>query len=312
MRKLAKIIGIILGVLVVLLIGVLVYVNAKAIPTYPTGQLDLPTQLDSLTLLRGRSIVQTNCGYCHQAEDGTFSGKLFDCTGQLGATYTANLTSHATLGLGRYSDGELAYLLRTAIKKDGTYAGPWMNFPHLSNEDIAAVITYLRSDAPELAPVAVARTQDYPFILQALMKMKVLAPYTATAQESLSTPPASDQLVFGRYLATAAYECYGCHSPSFEQLDIAKPENTTGFFSGGNPLTDFDCQPIASANLTPHPVDGIGNWSLEDVTRAVRSGISPDGQAVSTAMPRYAFITDMEIAAIYAYLQTIPAIETTK
>lgn len=65
-----------------------------------------------------------------------------------------------------------------------------------------------------------------------------------------------------------------------------------------------------AANLTPHET-GIGNWSLEQFTKALRD-MKYKGQAnsrpIMPPMPKhYSYLTDDDIAAIFAYLKTIPS-----
>jgi hypothetical protein len=60
---------------------------------------------------------------------------------------------------------------------------------------------------------------------------------------------------------------------------------------------------IYSTNITPDPETGIGNYSLEDFDRAVRSGIVKDGHHLYPAMPypSYAKISDEDIQALYTF-----------
>ena len=60
-----------------------------------------------------------------------------------------------------------------------------------------------------------------------------------------------------------------------------------------------------ASNLTP---TGIGKWSRDDFSRAVREGRRPDGSQLAEFMPWKAFagMTDDEIAALWAYLRSVP------
>lgn len=74
-------------------------------------------------------------------------------------------------------------------------------------------------------------------------------------------------------------------------------------FAGGLPLaTPFGT--IYSTNITPDPETGIGNWSPEAFTRAMRRGIARDGHQLYPAFPYIHFtrMSDDDIAAAYAYL----------
>lgn len=51
-------------------------------------------------------------------------------------------------------------------------------------------------------------------------------PYPA---QPIATPPATDQVTLGRYLVVGRYECYSCHSASFQSVDLLEPEKTPGY-----------------------------------------------------------------------------------
>ncbi|HEY0341933.1 MAG TPA: cytochrome c, partial [Steroidobacteraceae bacterium] len=54
---------------------------------------------------------------------------------------------------------------------------------------------------------------------------------------------------------------------------------------------------------------GIGRWSREDFSRAVREGVSPGGEHLYPAFPYTAFtkLSDADVAALYAYFKTVRA-----
>ena len=54
---------------------------------------------------------------------------------------------------------------------------------------------------------------------------------------------------------------------------------------------------------------GIGKWQAADFVRAVQTGQRPGQRALNTVMPRYATLSEAEISAIWAYLQTVPVLE---
>ncbi len=108
----------------------------------------------------------------------------------------------------------------------------------------------------------------------------------------------------GAYLARAA-GCIACH---------------TDFAGGGAPLaggvalaTPFGT--VYSPNLTTDPDHGIGAWTRAVFARAVREGVSPDGQPYFPAFtyPFYANFTDQEVADLWAAFQTVaPVAEPSK
>lgn len=67
---------------------------------------------------------------------------------------------------------------------------------------------------------------------------------------------------------------------------------------------------IYSTNITPDADTGIGNWTGEQFLNSMRRGVRPDGEHLYPVFPYTAFtkVTDEDVAALYAYLQSIPAI----
>src|SRR5580700_6307200 len=121
----------------------------------------------------------------------------------------------------------------------------------------------------------------------------LLAVSTSRAQESVG-PPGSQ----GEYLARAG-DCVACHS-------VPGGKAFAGGLKMGSPLGN-----IYSTNITPDPETGIGNYSLEDFDRAVRSGIAKDGHRLYPAMPypSYAKVSDDDIKALYGFfMKEVPPV----
>ena len=66
-----------------------------------------------------------------------------------------------------------------------------------------------------------------------------------------------------------------------------------------------------SANLTPDETSGLGQWSDAEIERAIRTGIARDGHKLFPPMPFSAYqnISGNDMAALIAYLRSLPAIE---
>jgi mono/diheme cytochrome c family protein len=94
----------------------------------------------------------------------------------------------------------------------------------------------------------------------------------------------------GKYLAIAA-DCAACHTT---------PGGKS--FAGGLPIST-PLGTIYSTNITPSAEFGIGRYTEEEFSRALRSGIRRDGAHLYPAMPytSYAKFTDEDARALYAY-----------
>jgi mono/diheme cytochrome c family protein len=64
-------------------------------------------------------------------------------------------------------------------------------------------------------------------------------------------------------------------------------------------------------NVSPHPTDGIGGWSLADFADAMQRGVSPDGRHYYPAFPyaSYVRMTGQDISDLYAFMRTLPEVE---
>jgi mono/diheme cytochrome c family protein len=88
--------------------------------------------------------------------------------------------------------------------------------------------------------------------------------------------------------------CLSCHT-----AEGGKP------YAGGTPLkTPFGT--IHGTNITPDPETGIGGWSLEAFSRAMREGVDREGRHLFPAFPydHFTKLTDEDIAALYAFIMT--------
>ena len=94
--------------------------------------------------------------------------------------------------------------------------------------------------------------------------------------------------------------CLACHT---DTADGAAP------LAGGRGLkTPFGV--FRSPNITPHPEHGIGRWTLEDFTLALREGVSPTGADYYPVFPytSYTRMTDKDVASLFTYLREQPAV----
>jgi mono/diheme cytochrome c family protein len=118
------------------------------------------------------------------------------------------------------------------------------------------------------------------------------------APAAAADPEAAER---GAYLFTAA-DCTACHTD-------AKAGGAP--FAGGRPIkTIFGT--LFGPNITPDATNGIGRWSAEDFHRALREGIGRHGEYLYPVFPFPSFtgMSDPDIADIYAYLTSLPPVET--
>lgn len=105
----------------------------------------------------------------------------------------------------------------------------------------------------------------------------------------------------GRYIVEVIGACGNCHTFMTEN----GPDESR-HLAGGNPIELPGIYAVPK-NITPDAETGIGSWSDEEIVRAVREGIRPDGRILGPPMPYvlYRDISDGDMAAIVAYLRTV-------
>lgn len=310
MKKVFKIVGVAVLALVVLAGAVLIYMYS-AFPKVGTAQeLHVATTPDLLT--RGSYLVNhvTLCVDCHSTRDfNYYSGPIVRGTeGKGGAEFpesfgvlrTPNITPAA---LGKWSDGEIARALTCGVSKSGEVLFPMMPYTlynHLAQEDVEAIIAYVRT----LTPIAndVPRS-EIGFPLNLILRT-IPQPYTPQAR-----PQVSDTLAYGKYLTTIA-GCNFCHTKSDE-----RGQPLPGMeFAGGREFKDPALGVARSANLTPENDTGIGAWErayfinrFKEYADSTQSHIRVAKGEANTVMAwtMYAGMTEEDLSAIFSYLRTV-------
>jgi mono/diheme cytochrome c family protein len=107
----------------------------------------------------------------------------------------------------------------------------------------------------------------------------------------------------GEYLVRGLMGCGNCHTPFGPQGPDMEKE------LGGRIVEETPDFTAFAPNITPG--GRIADWSDEDLARAIREGLRPDGTIIGPPMPFavYRHISDDDLASIVAFLRTVPAVE---
>jgi mono/diheme cytochrome c family protein len=121
----------------------------------------------------------------------------------------------------------------------------------------------------------------------------------AATVTSVHATPA--QIERGKYLVTVG-GCSDCHTPGtfLGHPDMSKylGGSDVGFAIPGLGV-------FAGRNLTPDKETGLGNWTTEQIVKALTTGVRPDGRTLAPVMP-YAALSHLTLAdalAAAAYLK---------
>ena len=311
MKKAFKLIGLLLGSVLLLLATFCVYVAVVGVPAYDPPAIPSVTVKSTPALVeRGEVIAQIQCMSCHANSNNQLTGKhLAEVPAVFGTINSKNITQDKEKGIGNWTDGELMYFLRTGIRRNGTYAVVMPQYPNMADEDLKSVIAWLRSDRFPVQPTKQeAPNSELSFVSKLLTHtlMKPL-PYP---QQYIAFPDTTDQVALGRYTADAIGDCFACHSGDLIDQDKIHPEKTKGYYGGGIEMVGHEGKKVVTANLTFDEKTGIARkYTKDQFIRAVKGGVRPDGSILAYPMEPKSVLSDWEVGAIYEYLKTVPKIQ---
>ncbi len=273
---------------------------------YDTSEVSFTVSSTPELIASGKRLTNLLCSPCHyDHKTNRLSGiRMMDVPGFVGKVYSKNLTRHPENEITSYTDGELAFLIRTGVSRDGKLM-PYMQRPNLADRDLQAIIAFLRSD-DELVQAAESDLPETSYSILGRIGVSSFKPLPYPDKEILKPDPA-DKIAYGYYLVDNL-GCYDCHSASFMRIDKLEPEKSKGYMGGGIKLKDHSGKSVASPNLTFHNT-GIGGWSEEHFHMALTQGIGKDNNIVTFPMPFFVDLTDYDISAIYAYLKTVSKVD---
>jgi cytochrome c2 len=231
-------------------------------------------------------------------------GINFGMAGFPGRLCIRNITPDAETGIGSWTDGEIARAIREGVSRDGEALFPimpWFMYTEMADEDVAAVIAYLRQQPP-VKSFRPDRQLDFPLNI-------VFRFYPRPLDGPVAAPPRSDTVAYGRYLSRIA-RCEFCHTVR-ESRGKLEPSRER-LMSGGVPFV-MGTRTQYSMNLTPHP-SGIGSWTREMFFERFRRHTAPFPvtEEENSEMDWVAFsgMDDADLGAIWDYLQSLPPRET--
>lgn len=252
--------------------------------------------------MHGKALVFNSCGGCHyDYATSRFTGKrMKDLPGIMGKVYASNITASPTTSvIPHYTDAEFAYLVRTGITRKGHFM-PYMLRPNMSDHDIHDMLAYLRSgdDAVRADERAAGKTR---LNFMGRMSFRLVAkpqPYQAHVAQPEET------IAKGRYLADNL-GCFHCHSRSLTSLNYRHPEQSKGYMAGGAKFKKTGGGKIRGTNITMDKATGIGYYTRADFKNALVNMQGPGNRELHAPMEAFQ-LSDTEVDAIYAYLQTLP------
>jgi mono/diheme cytochrome c family protein len=249
-------------------------------------------------IARGQQLAHL-CESCHTTNNqlplsGTDFAVKFDFR-VIGTLYAPNLTPSGDIK--DWTDGEVIRAIREGVHKDGRslLIMPSDNFRHMSDDDVQAVVAYLRSQSNTGGPTPANQLNLLGAVFMNLSDFR-----TAQQPTGSVAAPQSGTSEYGKYMV----DVIGCRSCHGDRLQ--------GKVDNGQP------GPPPGPNLTLI----MPQWTEVQFMIFFNTGTLPGGETVPTltlpngfAEPRMPWpttrsaTTDDELKAMYAYLHGLSPIE---
>ncbi len=271
----------------------------------PAARAQGPATADLVA--RGKYVfgAAAGCG-CHTEAGKPLNsgGRRYD--GPFGSVYSTNITPDRQTGIGGWTDEQIVTAIRAGRRPNGERlipVHPYPVFNGMAEEDLRALVAYLRSVPPVNRP-------NQPKRMTVPLFESVFLPAWLVAFAPRETPPPTaptSGVARGEYLARAVGHCGECHTPR----GVTHATDNARFLAGtpkgpdGNPV----------ANITPDRDTGL-TWSEEEIAEYLGTGNRPDGDVAGGLMGEViqgssAGLKDLTKAdrlAIARYLKTIPPV----
>lgn len=249
-------------------------------------------------IARGEHLAHA-CTSCHSPGNelplsGTNFGAKFGLP-PIGSLYAPNLTPSGDIS--DWTDGEVIRAIREGIHKNGRslLIMPATHFRNMSDDDVQALVAYLRSQPPTGGP-----TPSNQFNLMGALFINLADFRTAQAPVDYVAAPRRGTPEYGKYMVDILV-CRDCHGADLQ-----------GRVADGKP------GPTPGPNLTKI----VPGWTEEQFMTFFNSGVLPSGEKVPIitlpsgfSEPRMpwpqvrAVATDDELKDIYNYLHNLPPVE---
>jgi len=238
--------------------------------TFDIAATPITVPTDSAAIAAGRHIFETRgCEGCHGPG---LSGKVFFDQPWLARLIAPNVPK----SIRGYSDPELARLLRHGVRPNGQGVAvmPSSMFYHLDDEDLGALIAYVRT-VPERAGDPLPSNSMRLLARLGLTMGQYKVEPRNIAHDTPRAPKGPDAASLGRYIAMSS--CTECHGQRLQGTPQGAPALVI-----------------------------VGGYTPSEFAKLMREGVPKDGKEREMMSPvarsRFSHFTDEEVAALYAYL----------
>jgi mono/diheme cytochrome c family protein len=214
-----------------------------------------------------------------------------------------NITPDPETGIGRWSEADFIRSMTEGVAPDGSHyypAFPFTFYTRMRRQDLRDLKAYLDTVRPVRNVVP---SHDLRFPYNFRFALGVWKWLFFRAGSFKPDPAKSASWNRGAYLVTGPGHCGECHTV----------RNFLGVVDENHALAGTRKGPDGKrvANITPHPVDGIGLWSAAEVVEFLKTGKIPYGETTDPPMDDViangsSHWTDADLKSTAEYLLSLP------
>lgn len=221
-----------------------------------------------------------------------------------GTFYAPNITPDRETGIGGWSTDDFIRAMTEGKPPEGMPyypAFPYTSYTRMTRQDLIDLKAYLDT-VPPVRKQTPPHELQFPYNIRAAMIPWQWLFFDSGPFEP--DPEKSDVWNRGAYIVTGAAHCGECHSPRNFFGDVLQDEALSG--------TDAGPDGKRVPSLLQHTKRGIGSWTKSDIVYLLKTGGTPDGDAVGGAMGEViehssSHWTDADLEAVAEYLKSLPA-----
>jgi len=265
--------------------------------------LPVPSRADDAAIIaKGEYLARAgDCIACHTNPGGALFAGGFAMPTPFGTIYSTNVTPDHETGIGDWTADQFYGVMHTGRFPDGGLlypAMPYAFYTKVTRADSDAIFAYLRSVPPVHQP---DRPHDLRFPYNNRQLILGWRTLFFTEGEYRPDPSKSAEWNRGAYLVQGLGHCSMCHTP----INALGGSSESQAFEGGL----IPMQNWYAPSLTSNKEAGLGDWSIEEITALLRTGVSHRGAVygpmAEVTYDSLQYLNDADVRSMAVYLKSL-------
>lgn len=253
-------------------------------------------------IARGEYLAQAgDCVACHSAPNGKlFAGGRAMPT-PFGTLFTSNVTPDKDTGIGKWTADQFYSMMHTGRSPDGGLlypAMPFASYTKVTREDSDAIFAFMQS-VPPVKQQNRPHDLKFPYNNRSLVIGWRTLYFTEGEYKFDSTKSAEWNR--GAYLVQGLGHCAMCHTA----INALGGSSDSQAFQGGL----IPMQNWYAPSLTSNKEGGLGDWSIDDISNLLRTGVSNRGAVygpmADVTYNSLQYMTEEDTRAMAVYLKSL-------